>query len=136
MSINWQSNRTPVPPHPYAHWVANDDWIIVSGSVGFAPDFTIPDDFAEQVSYAIANIEFSLNQAGATLSDVVLLKPYVTDIANAAVLDEVLNRILPSPRPAGGALVAVNALAHPAFKVEFEAWAQRGATWTEWTPGN
>ncbi|HWH25111.1 MAG TPA: Rid family hydrolase [Pseudolysinimonas sp.] len=124
----WISEREPVPPHAFAHWVSNGELIIVSGTVGFNPaDFSVPESAGEQAELAIANLEYALKQAGSGLHELVWVKPTLVNADDIPAVDEVFNRLLPNPRPAGGALTVVSALAAPSFKVELDAWASKGA---------
>ena len=122
----WIANRTPEPPHPFSHTVSNDMWVIVGGIGGHDPEGNISEDLETQVRTALSTMSALLEQAGSSLSEVVYFRPYVSEREHAFAMDNVLRELLPSPRPAGGALTVVG-LADPRMKVEFEAWAHRGA---------
>jgi 2-iminobutanoate/2-iminopropanoate deaminase len=122
----WIANRTPRPPHPFSHTVSNDQWVLVSGIGGHDTEGNISDDVETQVRTAIGTMSALLKQAGSSLAEVVYFRPYVTEREHAFAMDAVLRELLPDPRPAAGALTVVG-LAFPGMKVEFEAWAYRGA---------
>lgn len=130
----WTASRIPEPPHPFANWIANDEWVIVSGTVGISPDGAVPESAGEQTRQALANIEALLGQAGSGLPEIVLFTAHVTDRAFAAEMDAVIAEVLPEPRPASPAMTVVAGLAAPEFKVEFDVWAHRGATIVPFAP--
>ena len=53
---------------------AGHDQILVSRTPGLAPDGSLPGDLTGQATQAWQNIETTLNQAGATLSDIVSVR--------------------------------------------------------------
>ena len=78
------------------------------------------DDIAAQTREALRRIEVALHEAGASLSDVVRTRMYVTDISQwqevAAVHAEVFGEIRPVTT-----MVEVSALISPQLLVEIEA---------------
>lgn len=126
----WTANRSPEPPHPFSHSVSNSEWVMVGGIGGHNPDGSISDDLHTQVRTAMATVSALLEKEGSSLAEVVYFRPYVTQREYAAGMDEVLRELLPVPRPASGAMSIVG-LVDPRMKVEFEAWAHRGARLTD-----
>ena len=58
----------------YSRAVVEGDWIFVSGTTGFDYSrMTISDDVLEQAEQCFRNIEVALNEAGASLADIVLV---------------------------------------------------------------
>ena len=102
--------------------VALDNLIFVAGTVGFdyAND-TVADDPAEQTRQTFRNIEAALQQAGASLSDLVQIVTYFTDPDDWDAIGEVLNETLKDIRPTNAG-VRVN-LIDPRMKVEISAVA-------------
>lgn len=100
----------------YSRAVRIGPHIAVAGTTGPGP----ADDIGAQTREALRRIEVALNQAGATLSDVVRTRIYVTDISRwrevAAVHAEVFGEIRPA-----GTMVEVAALIAPELLVEIEA---------------
>jgi enamine deaminase RidA (YjgF/YER057c/UK114 family) len=90
--------------------------IAVAGTTGSGS----ADDIGAQTREALRRIEIALNQAGATLSDVVRTRIHVTDISRwrevAAVHCEVFGDIRPA-----ATMVEVAALIAPDLLVEIEA---------------
>jgi enamine deaminase RidA (YjgF/YER057c/UK114 family) len=90
--------------------------IAVAGTTGPGP----VDDIGAQTREALRRIEIALNEAGATMRDVVRTRIYVTDIGRwrevAAVHREVFGDICPA-----ATMVEVAGLIAPELLVEIEA---------------
>jgi enamine deaminase RidA (YjgF/YER057c/UK114 family) len=103
----------------YSRAVRIGPHIAVAGTTGPGPAADIG-DIGAQTREALRRIEVALNQAGATLSDVVRTRIYVTDISRwrevAAVHSEVFGEIRPA-----ATMVEVAALIAPQLLVEIEA---------------
>lgn len=84
-----------------------------------------PGDMAAQISGAIDNLEAVLAAAGMTLSDVVRLNYYVTDIEafNAVPHEAHIGRLRDAGCHPASTLVGVTGLAMPGMMVEIEATA-------------
>ncbi|MGA8544580.1 MAG: RidA family protein [Mycobacterium sp.] len=99
----------------YSRAVRIGPHIAVAGTTGPGP----ADDIGAQTREALRRIEVALNQAGATLSDVVRTRIYVTDISRwrevAAVHSEVFGEIRPA-----ATMIEVAALIAPELLVEIE----------------
>lgn len=123
----WTTNKT----HPFPHALSSDDWIFVTGVGGHIPwTDEISPDTAEQTRQALKNIEEVLNKAGSSFSEVVQIKPHITDRAYAEPMDAVLSEFVSEPRPASGTLVICQ-LIDERMHVEFEVIARRGAVRAE-----
>lgn len=129
MTSSWTTFQPAGIPHPFALSGASDEWVLISGIGGHDQNGDISDDLLDQVRATIATMSGLLEQAGSSLSEIVLFKPYVTKREYAFEMDGLLRELLPDPKPVGGALVICE-LADPRMKVEMEAWAQRGAVLT------
>ncbi|MCK0177537.1 hypothetical protein A5757_08560 [Mycobacterium sp. 852013-51886_SCH5428379] len=88
--------------------------IAVAGTVGSGPDA------ASQTRDALRRIGVALEQAGASLSDVVRTRIYVTDISLWREVGAVHAEVFGDIRPVT-AMVEVAALISPAYVVEIEA---------------
>jgi enamine deaminase RidA (YjgF/YER057c/UK114 family) len=102
------------------------DRILVSGTVATAPDGgTLPEDAGAQADLVFAEIVRHLVTLGGSPADVVRVRMFVTDIADADAVSAAFTRAMKPARPTG-TLVAVAALYRPEWKVEIEAEAVVG----------
>ena len=102
------------------------DRIIVSGNVGAEADGSFSPDAGRQAERCFEQILDYIAQLGGQSGDVVRVRMFVTDIADAQAVTAAFTKAVGHARPTG-TLVAVAALAAPAFKVEIEAEAIVGA---------
>jgi len=103
-----------------------DNRIIVSGNIGVEADGSISDDAGRQAERCFEQIIDYIQQLGGTSGDLVRVRMFVTDIADAEVVTAAFTAACGHARPTG-TLVGISALAGPAFKVEIEAEAIIGA---------
>ena len=105
----------------YSRAVRVGNQVFVSGTVGWAEDGTLAEgDAYEQARRAIKNIEAALKRAGASLSDVVRTRVYVTDLAHVEGAGRAHSEAFNAIRPASAMLV-IAAIAAPGMLVEIEA---------------
>jgi enamine deaminase RidA (YjgF/YER057c/UK114 family) len=105
------------------------DRVFVSGTGPVVPGGGCPDDAGAQARRCFEIIEGALAEAGATLSDVVRTRMYLTSVEDGAAVGAVHGELLGYVRPAA-TMVVVGGLLDPAWKVEIEAEAvlpQRGS---------
>jgi enamine deaminase RidA (YjgF/YER057c/UK114 family) len=100
------------------------DRIIVSGTTAYANP--VPEDAGEQAELIYRQIRSYIEELGGRMADVVRVRMFVTDIADADAVSAAFTRHLSHVRPTG-TLVATPALYHPHIKVEIEAEAVVGA---------
>jgi enamine deaminase RidA (YjgF/YER057c/UK114 family) len=127
MRQNISGNSPYEPLVGFSRAVRADNNVYVSGTVGRGPDGNvIAGGVYEQAKQAIANIAAGLEQAGASLSDVVRTRIYLIDIAQQDELARAHREAFGDVRPAS-TMVQVAALATPEMLVEIEADAVIGA---------
>jgi enamine deaminase RidA (YjgF/YER057c/UK114 family) len=109
----------------YSRAVAQGDWVFVSGTTGF--DYTtmaIAPDIETQTDQCLRNIEAALQQAGASLADVVRVTYVLPDGTEFPKTWPVLKRCFGEVRPA--AMMISAGLADPRMRIEIEVTALKG----------
>jgi 2-iminobutanoate/2-iminopropanoate deaminase len=128
MSTAFRSISTGTAAHigKYADAVripAGADVIYTSGTPGLRPDGSLPEDFTEEVAQAWRNVEEALNRAGATLTDIVSVRQWLTDAADIPAYAAVRSSVI-KHEPVF-MLAVVPALVWPNIRVEVEVIAIR-----------
>ena len=78
-----------------------------------------PGDAGAQTRYILGVIEQALTEAGATMSDVIRYRVFLTDIGDAAAVGNEMGRVFGAIRPAG-TMVGNSTLVNPDLRVEIE----------------
>jgi enamine deaminase RidA (YjgF/YER057c/UK114 family) len=102
------------------------DTVWVSGQVGIDENRQVGEGIEAQTRIALGRLQAVLEEAGATLGDVVELVSYHTDMAELAGFMKVKAEFFPDDFPAWTA-VGVTGLAGPDFLVEVKATAVIGS---------
>lgn len=125
MARQWISSGSPFEREiGYARAVVDGDWVFVSGTTGFDyGTMTISDDVAAQCEQCLKNIESALNQANATMRDVVRVTYVLPNAADFEPCWPVLRRYFGEARPA--AMMISAGLLDPRMKIEIEVTARR-----------
>ncbi len=111
----------------YSRAVRVGDAVYVSGTTATRDGALVgAGDAAAQTRQILANLAWALEQAGATLADVVRYRVFVTDIGIWPQVAAELVRAFGDIRPAN-TLVAINGLVDPEMLVEIEADAIVGS---------
>jgi enamine deaminase RidA (YjgF/YER057c/UK114 family) len=100
---------------------AGYDQILVSGTPGLAPDGSLPRDMAGQATQAWQNIATTLNQAGASLRDIVSVRQWLTSAEDIRAYVEVRGRFV-THEPTF-MLGIIPGLVRPDFLIEIEVVA-------------
>ena len=100
--------------------------IIVSGTIGTEADGTVSPDAGRQAERCFEQILEYVGQLGGHAGDMVRVRMFVTDIADADAVTAAFSRAVGHARPAG-TLVAIAALYSPEWKCEIEAEAVIGS---------
>lgn len=108
----------------YSRAVVDGDWVHVSGTTGYDyATMTIVDDVAAQTEQVFRNIAAALQQADASLDDVVRVTYYLTDASYFEVIAPICGKYFAKARPAATALICQ--LIDPAIKIEIEVTARK-----------
>jgi enamine deaminase RidA (YjgF/YER057c/UK114 family) len=108
----------------YSRAVVDGEWIFVSGTAGY--DFAtgmISSDAAEQARQSLATISRTLEQAGASLGDIVRVRVYLSDRSDVIAVSTVLGQTFSDPRPTNTTIICGFAMEE--MKVELEVTALR-----------
>ena len=97
----------------YSRAVRTGRYVVVAGTTAAG------DDAASQTREVLRRIEIALQQVGASLSDVVRTRMYVTDISRWREIGEVHAEVFGDIRPVA-TMVEVSALISPELLVEIE----------------
>jgi enamine deaminase RidA (YjgF/YER057c/UK114 family) len=111
----------------YSRAVAIGDTCWVAGTTDAGPDGRSqhPGDIGAQTRATLEIIERALGDAGFSLTDVVRIRIFVTDITRSAEVMAVQGVVFGSIRPAA-TMIEVSALIDRSLLIEIEADAQRG----------
>ena len=104
----------------YSRAVRIGSVICVSGTVGIAPDGSVPSDAYGQAKMALETIGRALEELGAGLGNVVRTRMFVTDIGTFDEVARAHGEAFGAIRPAT-TMVEVRRLVDPAYVVEIEA---------------
>ncbi|MEU8814473.1 RidA family protein [Actinoplanes sp. NPDC048796] len=125
MQHHLRPEGTP-PTNGYSHAVTvTGALVLVSGQVPLDADGQLvgPGDALEQTRQVFRNVAAALAAAGASMSDVVKLTVFLTDLGDLGAFRTARDEVIDRTKPPASSLVQVAALVDPAFKVEIEAIA-------------
>ncbi len=110
----------------YSRAVVDGEMVHVSGTTGYDyKTMTMPEDAAAQARNAFDTITDAIEEAGATIKDVVRVRYYLADMAHYDALCDVAGEVFGDIRPAATMLVC--GLTTPEMKLEIEVTARIGA---------
>jgi enamine deaminase RidA (YjgF/YER057c/UK114 family) len=108
----------------YSRAVVDGDWVFVSGTTGFDyATMTISENVAEQAEQCLKNIQSALQEANASLEDVVRVMYILPDAKDFPACWPVLRQYFGTIRPAATMISA--GLADPKMKIEIQVTALR-----------
>jgi len=96
------TEKAPKAIGTYSQGVVAGNTLYISGQVPLNPETSslIEGDIASQAKQVISNIENICIEAGASLSDIVKLNIYLTDLSNFSDVNEVMQERFAEPYPA------------------------------------
>lgn len=110
----------------YSRAVVDGEWVFVSGTTGFDyQSMTVSDDLLEQTEQCLRNIKSALEQAGASLQDVVRVTYILPKAEDFPRCWPILKKYFGDVRPAATMISA--GLADPRIQIEIEVTARRQA---------
>ncbi|SOD42651.1 RidA family protein [Nitrosovibrio sp. Nv4] len=110
----------------YSRAVVEGDWIFVSGTTGFDySKMTISDDLEEQAEQCFKNIQLALDEAGASMRDIVRVTYVLPDAADFPKCWPTFRKYLGQIRPA--AMMISAGLSDPRMRIEIQVTAHRGS---------
>ncbi|TAG32470.1 MAG: RidA family protein [Polaromonas sp.] len=108
----------------YSRAVVAGNWVFVSGTTGFDySTMTISSDIVEQTEQCLKNIASALQQAGASMADVVRVTYVLPDASQFEPCWPVLRKYFGAVRPA--AMMVSAGLLDERMKIEIEVTALR-----------
>ncbi|TQC41762.1 RidA family protein [Rhodococcus sp. WS4] len=116
----FSTELAPQPKNPVSQCVRAGTIVAPAGQTGRLLDGTLPPDIDAQTRAAFANLIAVLAAGGASESDVVHVRIYLTDQANIGVVNDAFEATFSQPYPArtavyvglrAGVLVEIDALA-------------------------
>ena len=126
------TERTRIPPlSPFEEQVGftrglrTGNRIVIAGTIGVEADGSAAPEAGAQADRCFALIRGYIEELGGRMEDVVRIRMFVTDIADADAVSAAFTRALGHVRPTG-TLVAVAAPYRSDLKVEIEAEAVVG----------
>ena len=120
-----KTDRAPAAIGPYSQGVVAGQWIFVSGQIGLVPGTSdlVSADFADQTRRSLENLRQIVESAGSSLSQVVSVDVFLTDISRFASFNEIYESYFSAHKPAR-AVIEVKGLPRGAL-VEIKCIAVR-----------
>ena len=107
----------------YSRAIVADGWVFVAGTTGYDyATMTMPDSIEAQCRNTLQTIEKALNEAGATMDDVVRVRYIVPDPSDWPACWPITSEVFARARPAATMISA--ALQEPEMKIEIEVTAR------------
>ena len=100
------TDKAPAAIGTYSQAVKVGTAVYLSGQIPLVPETmeVISEDFGEQTHQVFKNIAAVCEEAGGQIQDLVKVNIYLTDLANFAVVNEVMSQYFKQPYPARAAI--------------------------------
>jgi len=110
----------------YSRAVIDGEWVFVSGTAGYNfEDGSISEDPAEQTRQSIKTIAHALNEAGASLADIVRVRVFIADRRDVVAVSSVLGETFTDPRPTNTTIICGFAMEEMKMELEVTALKRR-----------
>ncbi len=103
MNISFiNTNKAPGAVGPYSQGVKADNLIFTSGQLPIIPETgeLLKDDIKKETRQCLENVKAILEEAGATLRDIVKVNIYIVDMDNFSSINEVYEEYFNEHKPA------------------------------------
>jgi reactive intermediate/imine deaminase len=100
------TNKAPKAIGPYSQAVRAGNTVYLSGQIPLLPETMemVDGDIRDQINRVFDNLAAVCQAAGGTLNDIAKLNIYLTDLANFAVVNEIMAGYFSEPYPARAAV--------------------------------
>jgi len=116
------TDQAPAAVGPYSQAVAvtQGKTLYLSGQIGLEPGTgeLISENFEGQVRQSFANMQAVIEEAGATLGDIVKLTLFLTDLSKFASVNAIMADVIPQPFPARSTIGVASLPKGAQFEVE------------------
>lgn len=98
--------NAPAAIGTYSQAVKVDNTVYLSGQIPLVPDTMelVDGDMRQQITQVFHNLSAVIEAAGGSLSDIVKLNIFLTDLGNFALVNEVMAEFFEQPYPARAAI--------------------------------
>ncbi|HRL21904.1 Rid family detoxifying hydrolase [Alcaligenes sp. SDU_A2] len=109
-----------VGPYSQAIIASGGKTVYLSGQIGLEPATgeLVSENFEGQVRQAFANLEAVVQEAGGSLSDIVKLTLFLTDLSKFASANGIMAELIPQPFPARSTIGVASLPKGAQFEVE------------------
>lgn len=117
------TDAAPAAVGPYSQAVAVSTGrrtVFLSGQIGLEPATgeLVSENFDAQVRQSLANMEAVIVEAGGTLSNIVKLNLFLTDLSKFAAANAIMAELIPQPFPARSTIGVLSLPKGAQFEVE------------------
>ena len=118
----FHTDSAPVAVGPYSQAIAvtQGQTVYLSGQIGLEPGTgeLVSENFEGQVRQSFANLQAVVEAAGGTLSNIVKLTLFLTDLSKFASANAIMADIIPQPYPARSTIGVASLPKGAQFEVE------------------
>ena len=120
------TDAAPAAIGAYSQGVQVDNTVYLSGQIPLDPHTMelVSGDFKAQARQVLANLQAVAGAAGGSLQDAVKLTAYLTDLADFAALNEVMEETLSEPYPARAAIQAAALPRNADVEIDAVLWLE------------